>query len=89
MKSNLEVENINIQLQRDLCVCRKHLENVSKNNVNVKEQLEMFFRTNLSAIKKLRKPMDDGWIQLGIGGASGKKELAELDTADGFGGKTG
>jgi len=26
---------------------------------------------------------------LGIGGASGKKELAELDTADGFGGKTG
>lgn len=58
VKSNMEVERINLELQRDLCVCRKHLENLSKSNSNVKQQLDQFYQINVSAINKLRKPID-------------------------------
>lgn len=80
MKDNMEIENINIQLQKDLHICIKHLENVSKNNSAVKERLDAYSKVNLIAIKKLRRPLDEGWVDLNV-----KKDLEGLEsTAEGF-----
>ena len=39
---NLETEQINYQLKKDLEVCQKHLENVQRNNRGVEDNLVKF-----------------------------------------------
>lgn len=79
MKSNMEIENINIQLQKDLHTCCKHLENVNRNNTSMREKLEMFYKINVNAIKKLRKPVDEGWADLHC-----KRDVEMETTGEGF-----
>lgn len=61
---NLEVEDINAQLKADLEVCKRHLENVSRTNYSVNDELQGYKKVNRIVIKKLEKPLDEGWSEL-------------------------
>lgn len=39
----------------------------------------MYYKINTNAIKKLRKPIDEGWVQL-----NGVKDMDNIETTDGF-----
>ena len=77
---NLEIDEINAQLKRDLEVCQKHLENVSRVNSSVSAELQKFKKTNTFVIQKLKQPLDEGWAELHV---HLKSELAE-STSDNF-----
>ena len=77
---NLEVEDINAQLKMDLDVCKRHLENVYRANATVTEELELYKKTNMLVIKKLKKPLDEGWSEIHT---KAKSEMAE-STTDNF-----
>ena len=47
-----------MQLKGDLDVCKRHLENVSRINANVLEDLQGYKQTNIVVIKKLKQPVD-------------------------------
>lgn len=81
MKQNLEVQQINNQLQSDLTLCRKHLENLDRNNNSVKDSLNSYYQINQKAIKKLANPTDDGWVELHMNSKNG---IEDMDTGEGF-----
>lgn len=56
---NEEVLSINLQLRKDLLVCQKHLENLTKNNNFFKNNLLSYNETNKIVIKKLEKVGND------------------------------
>jgi len=39
----------------------------------------MYYKINLNAIKKLKKPVDEGWAEL-----NDKNDIGNLETGDGF-----
>lgn len=72
-----------MQLKGDLDVCKRHLENVSRINANVLEDLQGYKQTNIVVIKKLKQPVDEGWAALNGTTTYRKNELAE-STSDNF-----
>lgn len=45
----------------------------------MREKLEMFYKINVNAIKKLRKPVDEGWADLHC-----KRDVEMETTGEGF-----
>lgn len=59
MARNSEVTDVNAQLNGDLKVCERHLENVLRVNKTMEAELGKFKEVNMLAIKKLQEPMKD------------------------------
>ena len=51
---------MNVRLKKDLELCRRHLNNLMKNNKGVEENLAKYEQTNRIVIKKLEKVTTDG-----------------------------
>ena len=54
LAKNNEITEVNAQLNHDLNVCQRHLDNLSRNNRTLEEEISALHATNLKAISKLR-----------------------------------
>lgn len=56
LAKNNEIAEVNEQLKDDLAVCQRHLDNLSRVNRSLEEEIGCFHQANLKTINKLREP---------------------------------
>lgn len=74
---NNEIENINQQLDDDLQVCKRHLENVGKINKSLDCEIQILKEVSQKAISKLQEPFSNRTNTYGKWGNSSRLTTSE------------